>query len=138
VNNLDENANPSKQVRLRVALRGHIGKRSRYTGTFERDGYKRSYRGPLPTVLFKNITDASGVLVADHIWMDKTKALAEALLNPGDKIAFDAQVEEYTRGYFGHRDSVWVPASIDYRLSWLTQVEVVVRADSAARGIEVA
>lgn len=129
---------PSKREKCRVALRSRLGERTRYTGTFARNGKKSGYYGPLPTILLKDLMDATGVVVADHVWMNETKALRAAELKTGDKVAFDARVEEYEKGYFGHRADVWVPRSIDYRLSRPTQVSVVERAESPPNDIEAA
>lgn len=135
---LSEDLDPSRKKKCRDALRSRLGEQARYKGTFERNGTMRSCRGPLPTVLLKDITDASGDVVADHVWMNTTGELEAAELKPGDSIAFDAQVEEYVKGYLGHRDGVWAPTSIDYRLSLPTGILVVERADTAQSDIQVA
>lgn len=133
-----ENQSPSKREKCRVALRSRLDERARYIGTFEKNGIKRGYRGPLPTILLKDITDATGFVVTDHLWMNETKALRAAELKTGDKVAFDARVEKYVKGYFGRRDDVWAPPSIDYRLSRPTRVSIVERAVSPPNDIEAA
>ncbi len=113
----------------RVALRPNLGKRSLYTGTFERTGKKESYVGPmLTTVLLKNITDESGNVVTDHLWFNETKALAAACLKEGDVVAFHAKVEEYEKRHFVRRGATYLVCSKDYKLTRPTRIVVVSRA----------
>ena len=95
-----------------------------FTGVFERFGLKHGYKGRMEaTVLLKNVCDASGVQVADHLWFNKTKGFSKLDLQAGDVVKFKARVSQYERGYAGYREDVYVPYSVDYKLSYPTQIE---------------
>ncbi len=80
------------------------------------------------TVLLKDICDAGGVIVCDHLWFNLTKAFALLNLQPGDRVQFDARVKKYVKGYFGRRDDVFdKPAEVDYKLSHPTKVTKVAK-----------
>ena len=95
-----------------------------FTGTFERKGIKTGYKGPEETVLLRNIRDASGKLVTEHLWFNYTKGFAKHSLIPGCEVVFRARVKEYEKGYKGYRDDVYVPIEVDYKLSHPTIIEV--------------
>lgn len=108
---------------MRTTLATREGERARFHGTFERFGTKRGWQGAtLQTVLLKDIHDATGQRVCDHLWCNLTRAFAALDLHPGDLVQFDARVREYVKGYFGRRDEVWKPAEVDYKLSHPTRV----------------
>ena len=100
-----------------------IGKKSRhrFQGTFSRYGSKSGYYGPEKTILLTNITE-EGTPVCDHLWFNATKGFQACDPQEGDILEFDARVAEYTKGYFGHRDDVYVPVQEDYKLSRPTKV----------------
>jgi len=45
------------------------------------------------------------------------------MLREGDTISFDARVGEYMKGYFGRREDVYVPPSVDWRFARPTNVK---------------
>jgi len=108
---------------MREQLKERNGRRGKFSGTVDRFGSKKAYKGPpIPTVCLVDIQDESGKQVADHVWMTIGKQLSELKLNQGDKIQFVARVLPYTKGYKGRRDLDDAPlVSIDYRLSHGTQ-----------------
>ena len=115
---------------VRQELRRKENARETFTGTFERLGKKRAYRGPdLITILLRNVRDTECNPVADHLWFNMTKEF-EALgeLHEGDVIRFDARVTAYEKGYRGRREDVYRPVERDYRLSRPTRIE---RIDSS-------
>ena len=101
--------------------------RTKFTATVDRFGFKSAYRGPdIPTVCLINISDATGLIKCEHIWLTVGKQLQALRLMPGQSIAFDARVTKYQKGYRGHRDDVFDrPVQTDYRLSNHTRVSVL-------------
>lgn len=109
----------------RDQLRHLEGKRAAFTGTFERFGHKRDYGRDKPTVLLKDIRDERGELVDDHMWFNLTKGFKRLVLQEGDRVAFDARVKSYQKGYKGRREDVFKPLEWDYKLSYPTKVRRV-------------
>lgn len=66
-----------------------------------------------------------GELVPDHLWFTCAKTWCDPLLRPGERIAFDARVSRYEKGYTGGREEAMrdAPAGTDYRLERPTRVE---------------
>ena len=114
---------------MRKKLAKREGERATFHGAFERFGIKSGWKGhEEKTVLLKDVCDASGVIVSDHLWFNFTKAFALLNLQPGDGVQFDARVKNYVKGYFGRRDDVFDrPAEVDYKLSHPTKVVKVAR-----------
>jgi hypothetical protein len=107
-----------------------VGKRMRFSATFERYGTKRAYRGPdLITVLLKNIIDDQGRIVSDHLWFNLTTGFKYCGMTQGDVVSFDARVTGYEKGYFGHRMVEDKPSGYDYKLSRPTKVFVEPKED---------
>ena len=106
--------------RLRKTLGARNGERFRVTAVVERFGHKNGWVGDVRTVLLKDLRDANtDTELADHLWFTAgAKDLQE-----GDRIAFTARVTPYQKGYFGRREDVWVPPSVDFRLERPTAVE---------------
>ena len=100
------------------------GQRKRYSGTFERFGKKGGYHSSFATtIILKDIRDVSeDKIVTGHLWFNLTKGFSKLSLVPGDRIEFDARVKEYVKGYFGHREEVYKPYGIDYKLSYPTKI----------------
>lgn len=98
-----------------------------FTGTFVRYGVKSGYRGPLETVLLKDIKDKHGKIVADHLWFNNTKGFAKYDLKEGDRLRFEARVSEYLKGYKGHDEWVCIekPLELDYKLSYPTKITLL-------------
>jgi len=109
---------------LREELAKLRNMRKKFKGTFDRFGQKSGYKGPLTTVLLKDIIDIStGKVVTDHLWFNLTKGLEKLQLMEGDIVGFDARVTRYLKGYQGRREDELHPVGIDYRLSFPTKVE---------------
>ena len=113
---------------MRKALKQLEGERRRFTGTFCRFGQKNGWKGrTLTTVLLKDIKDARGNIVSDHLWFNLTKEFNNLTLTEGTtRIAFDARVKSYYKGYQGYREDVYDnPVEMDFKLSHPTKVQVV-------------
>lgn len=114
---------------MREQLKELNGVRQSFSATFVRFGSKPAFKGPpIKTALFYDITDATGKVLTDHVWMVVGKQIAELDLQPGDEIAYTARVTEYWRGYKGRReDDDLPPITKDYRLSFPTQFKKIVK-----------
>ncbi|SFQ56558.1 hypothetical protein SAMN05421853_11098 [Roseivivax halotolerans] len=106
----------------RKELRKHLGARLGVTATVARFGIKNGYKGPEPTILLKNVQDADGNTLTDHLWFKKGKSWDAA--QPGCKVSFSARVDSYVKGYQGHRWDVERTQETDYRLVYPTKVQV--------------
>lgn len=114
---------------MREKLR-ELGNEERYTfsGEFVRFGTKPAFKGPFPikTVIFANVKDENGNLVADHIWFTCTKGFEACNLQEGDIVQFDARVGVYEKGYAGRRCiETYKPIELDYNLKYPTKISVI-------------
>ena len=108
---------------IRKALQANEGKRGLYTGEFVRTGSKHGYKGNIVTIIWKDVKDETGQIVADHLWSNMTKAFKQADLKPGDLVEFRATVKKYPKGYRGRREDVFdKPIRADYHLSRPTNI----------------
>ncbi len=112
---------------MREVLAAREGQRGMFTGTFERFGKKSGWKGHSETtVLLKDIHDAAGRPVCDHLWFNLTQAFEKLDLKPGDVVRFQARVRPYIKGYQGWReDEDLPPMERDYKLSHPNHVERV-------------
>lgn len=111
---------------MRRALKQLNGERRRFTGTFVRLGKKNGWKGiTLTTLPLKDIKDAFGKIVCDHIWFNMTKEFGNLVLKEGTVIGFDARVKEYYKGYRGYREDIDKPVERDFRLANPTKVQVI-------------
>jgi hypothetical protein len=111
-------------------MREKLGKlhnqRKRFTAHVKRFGTKPAYRGyvPIKTVLLVDITDETGTIVADHMWMTVGKQLEDLSAAKGDKIAFHGRVTTYLKGYAGRdEDGIYGAQEVDFRISNPTKFE---------------
>ncbi len=70
----------------------------KYSGVFERLGFKDE---PGSVVLLKDVRDENGEIFRDHIWLPIYRLPTFDTKNPGLKIEFEAEVENYQKGYKG-------------------------------------
>lgn len=112
---------------MRVNLAKHAGFRGGFTGTLERFGTKRAYKGPpLVTVLLCDLKFESGEEACDHLWFTQGKQFAALNAKPGDVVAFDGRITPYEKGYKGYRDDFdAAPVETDYRLSHPNRFRIV-------------
>ena len=110
---------------MRAELAERQEQRFRLRATFTRFGQKRGWKSQtVSTVLLSDVMEAaSGKMLTDHLWM--TAGAWSEWLEIGDVIEFDGRVTSYVKGYFGHRQDVFVPASTDWKVGRPTKVEVV-------------
>lgn len=113
-------------MRKKLKQKG-FDERHTFTGTFERFGIKRGYKGPVETVLLVDIFDSNGKKMTDHLWFNKTKGFASLDLKEGDIIQFDARVAACEKGYKGYREDVYAPIKTDYKLSYPTKISIIGR-----------
>lgn len=98
---------------------------NRYTfvATFERFGKKHGYMGEEKTVLLKDVKlEGTDKILTNHLWFNCTKGFEQAHLNSGDLVQFDGRIELYEKGYFGRREDVYVPYSVDYKICRPTKI----------------
>lgn len=70
----------------------------KYSGIFERLGFKDE---PDSMVLLKDVKDEKGEIFRDHLWLPIYRLPSFDVKNPGLKIEFEAEVENYQKGYRG-------------------------------------
>ncbi len=108
---------------VRKALQANEGKTGLYTGEFIITGSKHGYKGNIVTIIWKDVKNETGQIVADHLWSNMTKAFKQADLKPGDLVEFRATVKKYIKGYQGRREYVFdKPTKADYHLSRPTNI----------------
>lgn len=109
---------------MREKLKKKYLERETFTGTFVRTGKKNSFGYTKETLLFSDIQDKDGVVVADHLWFAMGKQFTQLKLQTGDKVKFDARIKSYRKGYKGYREDVFgKPVTVDYKLSHPTKIK---------------
>ena len=106
---------------MRFNLEGLEGKRCTFTAVFWQYGTFCSHCVAGRTILLKFVRDVKGNLLADHMWINYTRAFdAVGEFRQGEFVSFDASVGKYIKGYFGERieDRLDHPAREDYRLKF--------------------
>ncbi|GAF38086.1 hypothetical protein [Lentilactobacillus farraginis] len=102
--------------------------RYRYTGTFEKYGFKytdRRRNHAIPTLLLLNVKDEKGIEVAEHLWFNLTKGFeALGILQTGDILSFNGRVKQYTKGYQGFRPGIRQTLQKDYKIERPTKVKL--------------
>jgi len=109
---------------MRAELAERQEQRFRLRATVSRFGQKRGWKGQVvSTVLLVDVVEAvTGKTLTDHLWM--TAGAWSEWLEIGDVIEFDGRVTSYVKGYFGHRQDVFVPASTDWKVARPTKVKI--------------
>ena len=111
---------------MRKELGASENERESFTATFIRFGTKHQHKGTTgTTLLFQQIKNSKGILVADHVWFTMTNAFEQCRLQPGDRIAFDARVRSYSKGYKGLPKEIRKPAQYDFKLSHPTKIKIL-------------
>jgi len=114
-------------MRKKLAAKNHF--RGMFQGIFVRYGTKNGYKGPIKTVLLRQIQAVGGEIVSDHLWFNFTKGFeALGVCQEDDHIEFCARVKRYEKGYNGYRDDVYCPIETDYKLSHPTQIKKIEEA----------
>ena len=102
--------------------------RKRFSAIFVRFGIKNGYKGPLETVLLKDIKDLeTNQILTDHLWFNLTKGFDKIKLQEADVVEFDARVDSYLKGYRGYREDVYKPIEQDYHLARPTNIKLINR-----------
>lgn len=111
---------------MRSKLQQYEGSHATFTGVFRRFGKRTTRTGEtITTVLMTSIKNEDGEVVADHVWIVRTRGFDAVTLKPGDVVRFRAKVRAYEKGYRGTRDMWGKPLERDYKLSYPTNMEVV-------------
>lgn len=115
---------------LRILLKPLLGKRAVFLATFERTGKKSGWKGVLETILLTNLQNAHHHEVADHIWFTTGKGWNQAELRPGDRVRFEARVDQYEKGYRGRNEyGEEGMVTVDYRLVFPTRIINLTRSE---------
>jgi hypothetical protein len=111
---------------MRKQLASVEGSRKKFTATFSRFGRKTNYHGYVDrTVLLTNIIDVeTNAVVTDHVWFNYTKAFEELTLEHGVKVAFDARVKIYKKGYVNRKYKI-DHGTVDFKLSHPTKLRLL-------------
>lgn len=109
---------------MRKELANSENIRDKFTAIFVRYGSKLVHRGTTTTtLLFEQVRNSKGILVAGHLWFTTTREFEKFSFNKGDRVSFDARVKEYTKGYKGFRKELGETVSKDFKLSYPTNVD---------------
>ncbi|WP_141505091.1 hypothetical protein [Paenibacillus luteus] len=100
---------------MREQLQALEGKRSIFTGEFEKVSGKKEHSGSGPAVLLCNIKDQSGQLLADHLWIEYSQEFEAMKLKRGEQIVFRARVGQYQKGKTGQ--------IVDYKLYYPSNIQ---------------
>jgi len=114
----------------RRKLRRFDGDRRSFVAVFERYGSKTGWTGRAEkTLLFKDVCfSGTNEILTHHLWFTATKGfLALGDLKSNDRVAFDARVKQYKKGYWGHDElrQLEAPPGYDYKLSHPTKISVL-------------
>lgn len=82
---------------MRKELAKRVGRRGRFSATFERTGVHKDQWGTKVTMLFLDVRDEAGTVVADHIWFVQGKQSRELKLRKGERVKFLATVAPYRK-----------------------------------------
>lgn len=103
---------------MRKELGKMEGTRAQFTATVARLGKKNNFKGPpSETVLFTDVRNEAGELMTGHIWFTIGKQLAPVVRYVGKRVAFEARVKAYTKGYKGRGLELLKPKEADFKLS---------------------
>ena len=102
------------------------GVRTKFTATIARLGTKSNFKGGASeTVLFTDVRNEVGELMTAHVWFTIGKQLATVVHHVGKRVAFEARVKGYTKGYKGRGLELLKPRKEDFKLSNPTNVVLV-------------
>lgn len=103
------------------------GNRGSFIATFKRFGRKPGWKGrEETTILLVDVKDAAGNEACDHVWFTCGKGWSALGLSAGDRVAFDARVAPYWKGYGAPEEK-----ERDYKLSHPTKLRLITPADVA-------
>lgn len=119
---------------MREELAKYENWRGEFTAVFKRFGTRRAFKGPpVKTLLFVEVKDGAGAEMCDHVWFNDCAGWQRHELKPGDRVAFNARIVRYVKGYKGRRQDDDLPApSTDFRLSHPTHSRLLNRAGTTA------
>ncbi len=108
---------------MREKLRSELGERKRFSALVSKFGKKTNFKGySEETILLTKVTNIeTGELMTDHLWINFTAAFEQARIAIGDRIAFDARVKAYQKGYVNKQLGL-TSRQTDFKLSHLTKI----------------
>ena len=111
---------------MREELKKLVGVRGRFTAKVERFGEKSVMGRTLKTILFRDVKDDSGMIVAEHLWFPVRKNMASAQLAVGDFVSLNGTVAKYKKGYKGNNlEIAGRPIKTDYCLKYPAKVQKI-------------
>ncbi|MBD2124804.1 hypothetical protein NDI39_31160 [Microcoleus sp. ZQ-A2] len=97
--------------------------RTRFRAKVSRFGTKQTLRDTQDTVCLIDVIHIdTGEIITDHLWLNVGRSLWKLSLQIGDVIEFDARVNQYVKGYFGHRNETRQIPTLDYGLQRPTKI----------------
>jgi hypothetical protein len=84
---------------MREKLKAIEGRRARYRAVFECFHSRTSFGYEVKSLILRDVTDAAGNPVCDHLWFRRGKQFDELQLQPGDRVEFEARAGSYLKGY---------------------------------------
>jgi hypothetical protein len=111
---------------MRKLLGSENGERKKFQAVFSRFGKKVNYHGySETTVLLVDIVDIeTNTRVTDHVWFSLTKAFEKLALEPGKRLAFEARIKQYKKGYVNRKYNI-SNRQLDYKLSHPTRITII-------------
>lgn len=111
---------------MRKRLELNKGVRKKFHAVFSHFGKKINFSGYTDqTVLLIDIRDAeTQEALTDHAWFAYTRGFERIQLRPGVKVAFEARIKEYKKGYVNRRYSI-NRQKVDYKLSHPTRITMI-------------
>ncbi len=114
---------------MRNELKKICGQRRRFNGIMVRVGKRNHYRGSrldLYTILFRDVKDEEGNIVADHLWLDCVPTFTALHPSYGDIVEFEGTVESYIRGVSSRRNYYYTGTmSLDYTIRNIKNSRVI-------------
>lgn len=122
---------------MREALKDRVGKRGEFHAQFKRRGSVNSDWGVKVTMLFVDIRDEAGTLVADHIWVKMGKQMEELHLQGGERVRFMATVDRYQKRDKDREGEDDGPRHVtDYRLTHPSNIRRVGAVQEERRDVD--
>ncbi|MDR1857288.1 MAG: AAA family ATPase [Desulfovibrio sp.] len=110
---------------LNKALASIKNQRGTFCGVFVCYGARPAFKGPdKPMVLLADVRNTKGNIVAERMWLSRTKGFAAVDLQNGDMVQFDALVERNARLYLVYVPGLELPhyVPVDYVLNRPTNI----------------
>jgi len=120
----------------RPELEARAGDTIKVVARFSRIGIRSAHGKTRQTVLLTSVREVdTGILLTDHLWLNRGNVWKNAGAIPGDLVTFEARSIEYRTGHFGpdHLLREEYPPRQDYTLTAPKEVQVVHRPAKRAQ-----